>query len=61
MERFTNLSPAEWEILKIAEQMIDKDKILDLKVLQKIAKFRLGLSDEKISKNIYSLILKKLI
>ncbi|MHA1381745.1 MAG: winged helix-turn-helix transcriptional regulator [Candidatus Helarchaeota archaeon] len=61
MEKLNSLNQIEGEILKIAEQLIKNNKILDLKKLQNTAKKKLGYLKEEISQAIYSLIMKKLL
>lgn len=56
-----NLNNIEVEILKIVDQIINKNKVLNLNSLQNIAKKQLNYSDKEISKAIYSLILNKII
>ena len=61
MEKLGGLSLIEKEVLRIAEDIIDKNKFISLQLLQNTAKTNLGYDKETISSAIFQLILKKVI
>lgn len=61
MEKLASLTQVEQDILKIAEDIINKDKVLNINSLHRTAKLQLNYPDEELSQALYSLLLKKLI
>ncbi|MHA1383624.1 MAG: hypothetical protein ACTSR3_07715, partial [Candidatus Helarchaeota archaeon] len=61
MEKFRDLTHIEQDILKIATEIVNKNKILKLKTLYEVAKSNLNYRNEEVSRGIYNLVLKKII